>query len=48
MKNVQVLVTEMFQVQNNSLPEIMKNASPITETIHNYNIEAFLFLLLIV
>ena len=37
MKNVQVLVKEMFKVQNNFSTEIMKNFFPMTEAIHNYN-----------
>ena len=37
MKNVQVLVKEMFKVQNNFSTEIMKNFFPVTEAIHNYN-----------
>ena len=38
MKDVQVLVTEMFKVQNNCSPEIMKNIFLITEAIYNYNL----------
>ena len=47
-KNLQVLVTEMYKVQNNCSPEIMNKAFPINETIYEYDVRNTSDLLLVV
>ena len=37
-ENLQVLVTEMYKVQNNCSPEIMNKVFPINEPIYKYNL----------
>ena len=37
-KNLQVLVTEMYKVQNNCSPEIMNKVFPINEPIYKYDL----------
>ena len=37
-KNLQILITEMYKVQNNCLPEIMNNVFPINEPIYEYDL----------
>ena len=38
MKNVLVLVTEMFKVENSFSPEMINNVFPITEAFHHCNL----------
>ena len=38
MKNLQVLVTEMYKVQNNCSPEIMNKVFPTNEPIYEYDL----------
>ena len=37
-KNLQVLVTEMYKVQNNCSPEIMNKVFPTNEPIYEYDL----------
>ena len=37
-KNLQVLVTEMYKVQNNWSPEIMNKVFPTNEPIYEYDL----------